>query len=66
MKRTWWELLGIDEFHDADGSVDRACYGIFPAEDTADAVAGYFKGIGIETEKVEVVADWSRAVERDR
>lgn len=56
----------MDEFHDADGSVDRACYGIFPAEDTADAVAGYFKGIGIETEKVEVVADWSQAVERSR
>lgn len=50
MKRTWYQLNGMDEFLDVDGTVDRPCYGIFPAEDTAQEVAEYFATIGIETE----------------
>lgn len=62
MKRTWYQLNGMDEFLDVDGTVDRPCYGIFPAEDTAQKVAEYFATIGIETELIEVEADWSKAI----
>lgn len=65
MRRIWWMILGTDRFTDADGSVDRPCYGIFPARDTAEEVAGYFATVGTETEIVEVEADWSRAVARE-
>lgn len=57
MKRTWYQLNGMDEFLDVDGTVDRPCYGIFPAEDTAQEVAEYFATIGVETELIEVEAD---------
>ena len=62
MKRTWYQLNGMDEFLDVDGTVDRPCYGIFPAEDTAQEVAEYFATIGIETDLIEVEADWSKAI----
>jgi hypothetical protein len=62
MKRTWYQLNGMDEFLDIDGTVDRPCYGIFPAEDTAQEVAEYFATISIETELIEVEADWSKAI----
>ena len=62
MKRTWYQLNGMDEFLDVDGTVDRPCYGIFPAEDTAQEVAEYFATIGIETKLIEVEADWSKAI----
>lgn len=53
----------MDRFTDADGSIDRPCYGIFPAKDTAEDVAEYFATVGRETEIVEVEADWWKAVE---
>lgn len=62
MKRTWYQLNGMDEFLDVDGTVDRPCYGIFPAEDTAQEVAEHFATIGVETELIEVEADWSKAI----
>lgn len=62
MKRTWYQLNGMDEFLDVDGTVDRPCYGIFPAEDTAQEVAEYFATISVETELIEVEADWSKAI----
>lgn len=61
MIRTWYQLLGTDEFIDADGSIDRPCYGIFPARDTAEDVADYFLTLGHDTEIVEVQADWTKA-----
>ena len=65
MKRTWWIILGMDRFTDADGSVDRPCYGIFPAKDTAKEVAEYFATVGTKNEVVEVEADWSKAVAKE-
>jgi hypothetical protein len=65
MKRVWWMILGMDRFTDADGSIDRPCYGIFPAQDTAEEVAEYFATVGTETEIVEVEADWSKAVAKE-
>lgn len=62
MKRTWYQLNGMDKFLDVDGTVDRPCYGIFPAEDTAQEVTEYFATIGVETELIEVEADWSKAI----
>lgn len=62
MVRTWYQLLGSDRFVDEGGEVDRPCYGIFPARDTAEDVADYFMTIGVDTEIVEVRADWTRAV----
>lgn len=62
MKRTWYQLNGMDEFLDVDGTVDRPCYGIFPAEDTAQEVEEYFATIGVETELIEVEADWSKTI----
>lgn len=61
MIRTWYQLFGTDEFMDADGSIDRPCYGIFPARDTAEDVADYFLTLGHDTEIVEVQADWTKA-----
>lgn len=61
MIRTWYQLFGTDEFVDADGSIDRPCYGIFPALDTAEDVADYFLTLGHDTEIVEVQADWTKA-----
>lgn len=65
MKRTWYELRGTEEFIDAGGTVDRACYGLFPARDTAEEIADYFMTVGIDVEIIEIEADWSRAVEAD-
>lgn len=62
MKRTWYQLNGMNKFLDVDGTVDRPCYGIFPAEDTAQEVAECFATIGVETELIEVEADWSQAI----
>lgn len=56
-----YELLGTDEFRDADGEVNRPCYGIFPARDIAEEVAEYFVTVGRPTELVAVRADWPRA-----
>lgn len=61
MIRTWYQLFGTDTFVDADGSIDRPCYGIFPARDTAEDVADYFLTLGHDTEIVEVQADWTKA-----
>lgn len=61
MVRTWYQLFGKDEFVDEGGEVDRPCYGIFPARDTAEDVADYFLTLGRDTEIVEVKADWTRA-----
>lgn len=61
MERWWWMLLGMNEFCDADGEVDRPCYGIFPAEDTAQEVEEYFRSVGVETKIVKLRADWTKA-----
>lgn len=65
MKRVWWQLFGDDRFVDADGSIDRPCYGIFPAKDTAEEVAGYFATVGVKTDIVAVTADWTKAKDCD-
>ena len=39
MKRIWYELLSRKEFVDAGGTIDRACFGIFPAKDRAEEIA---------------------------
>lgn len=62
MRRTFWQLLGTEEFADADGTADRPCYGIFPAEDVARDVAEYFATVDLWVDVVPVDADWERAV----
>jgi hypothetical protein len=63
LKRIWYELLSRKEFVDAGGTIDRACFGIFPAKDRAEEIASYFEMLGEEVEIVEVEADWNKALD---